>query len=201
MLKTLIFDLGKVIVPFDFERGYQAMAERSGLDATDVRKRIAATQCVLPYETGQLETAEFVRTINRALGQNFTVDEFQELWSIIFLPETLLPEELFVTLKERYRLVLLSNTNDLHFNFIQKRYRLLRHLDEYVLSYKAKAAKPDHRIYQAAIRAAQCRPEECFFTDDIPEYVAGAQAAGIKAVQFQGYEPLLVSLREHGVEI
>ena len=201
MLKTLIFDLGKVIVPFDFERGYQAMAERTGLDPTDVRKRIAATGCVVPYETGQLETPEFVRTISRALGQTFSVDEFQELWSIIFLPETLLPEDLFVQLKQRYRLVLLSNTNDLHFNFIQKRYKLLRHLDEFVLSYKAKAAKPDHRIYQAAIRAAQCRPEECFFTDDIPEYVAGAQAAGINAVQFQGHQPLLASLREHGVEI
>ena len=201
MLKTLIFDLGKVIVPFDFERGYQAMAERSGLEAADVRKRIAATACVGPYETGHLETPEFVRTISRALGQNFSVDEFQEIWSIIFLPETLLPEEFFVQLKERYRLVLLSNTNDLHFNFILQRYRLLRHLDEFVLSYKAKAAKPDHRIYQAAIRAAQCRPEECFFTDDIPEYVAGAQEAGIHAVQFQGYQPLLASLRAHGVEI
>lgn len=201
MLKTLIFDLGKVIVPFDFERGYQAMAERTGLTPADVRARIAATQSVAPYERGDLSTPEFVRTITRALNSPLSVEEFQDVWSIIFLPETLLPEELFVQLKERYRLVLLSNTNDLHFTFIHQRYRLLRHLDEFVLSYRARAAKPDHRIYQAAIRAAQCRPEECFFTDDIPEYVEGARAAGIKAVQFQGYEPLLVSLREHGVEI
>jgi len=201
MLKTLIFDLGKVIVPFDFDRGYQAMAERTGLAADDVRARIAATGAVVPYEAGQIETPDFVRAIGQALHHEITIDDFQQLWSIIFLPETLLPESLFESLKGRYRLVLLSNTNDLHFTFIRERYPLLKHFDQFVLSYEAKAAKPDPRIYQAAIAAAQCRPDECFFTDDIPAYVAGAQSAGIRAVQFQGYEPLLVSLREHGVAI
>jgi putative hydrolase of the HAD superfamily len=201
MLKTLIFDLGKVIVPFDFQRGYQAMAERTGLAPEEVRTRIAATNTVAPYESGLMETPEFVGVVNSALGQEFAVDEFQLLWSTIFLPDTLLPESLFESLKHRYRLVLLSNTNDLHFRFIRERYPLLRHMDEFVLSYRAKAAKPDPRIYQAAIAAARCRPEECFFTDDIPDYVAGARAAGIQAVQFQGYDSLLESLREHGVAI
>ena len=201
MLKTLIFDLGRVIVPFDFERGYRAMAERTGLEAAEVRARIVATGCVAPYETGLLETPEFVRTISEALEHPITVEEFQQVWSIIFLPETLVPEALFVRLKERYRLVLLSNTNDLHFRFVRQRYPLLRHLDQYVLSYEEKAMKPDPRIYAAAIRAAQCDPGECFFTDDIPEYVAGARQAGIQAVQFTGYEPLLAALRSHGVEI
>jgi glucose-1-phosphatase len=201
MLKTIIFDLGKVIVPFDFERGYQAMAELTSLSAAEVRARVAATQTVGPYETGLIETTEFVRTISDALGHRFEIDHFQQIWSHIFLPETLLPESLFAALKQRYRLVLLSNTNDLHFRFIRERYELLRHLDEFVLSYEVKAMKPDARIYAAAIAAGRCEPHECFFTDDIADYVAGARAAGIKAVQFQGYEPLLQSLREHGVEI
>lgn len=201
MLKTLIFDLGKVIVPFDFERGYRAMAGLTSLSPGEVRARVAATQTIVPYETGAIGTPEFVRIIGQALGHEFAVDHFQRLWSAIFLPDALLPESLFAALKERYRLVLLSNTNDLHFRFIHERYPHLGHFDEYVLSHEVKAAKPDPRIYAAAIRAAQCEPGQCFFTDDIPDYVAGARAAGIRAVQFQGYVPLLASLREHGVDI
>lgn len=201
MLKTIIFDLGRVIVPFDFERGYGAMAALTGHDAAEVRARLAATGAVAPYETGLMDSEEFVRVVNEALGAGFGVGEFQAIWSSIFLPETLLPESLFLELKQRYRLVLLSNTNDLHFRFIRERYPLLRHLDEFVLSYEAKALKPDPRIYAAAVRAARCEPGECFFTDDVADYVAGARAAGLHAVQFRGYEALRESLREHGVAI
>jgi glucose-1-phosphatase len=201
MLKTLIFDLGKVIVPFDFERGYQRMAELTGLTAVEVRARVAATNSVVPYERGDLSTAEFVRTIGEALQHPFEVAHFQEIWSAIFLPDTLLPEALFAALKTRYRLVLLSNTNDLHFRFIREHYPLLRYFDAYVLSHEVRAAKPDPRIYAAAIAAAGCAPHECFFTDDIADYVAGARAAGIHAVQFAGYETLLRDLREAGVAV
>jgi len=54
-----------------------------------------------------------------------------------------------------------------------------------VLSYEVKAMKPSPAIYREAIARAQCRPEECFYTDDIPAYVEGARREGIDAVQFQ----------------
>jgi putative hydrolase of the HAD superfamily len=95
--------------------------------------------------------------------------------------------------------VLLSNTNDLHFRFIRERYPLLRHFDAFVLSYEVKAAKPDPRIYAAAIEAAGCAPHECFFTDDVEAYVDGARRAGIHAEQFTGYENLKGHLAGLGV--
>ena len=60
--------------------------------------------------------------------------------------------------------------------------------------------KPNPRIYAEAIARAQCAPEECFFTDDIPEYVAGARAAGIDAVQFQSATQLESALKERGIK-
>jgi HAD superfamily hydrolase (TIGR01509 family) len=59
--------------------------------------------------------------------------------------------------------------------------------------------KPDPAIYQAAITAAGCRPEECFFTDDIAAYVDGARSMGIDAVQFQSAEQVLRELAARGV--
>jgi putative hydrolase of the HAD superfamily len=82
---------------------------------------------------------------------------------------------------------------------IRARYPILRHFDAYVLSYEVGAMKPEPRIYAAAIEAAQCAPQECFFTDDIPEYVEGARQAGIDAVVFEGAEALERELRARGV--
>jgi glucose-1-phosphatase len=62
------------------------------------------------------------------------------------------------------------------------------------------AMKPSPKIYQAAIEAAQCAPEECFFTDDIPAYVEAAREHGIDAVQFQSCEQIQRELRTRGVE-
>jgi putative hydrolase of the HAD superfamily len=59
--------------------------------------------------------------------------------------------------------------------------------------------KPADPMYEAAIRSAGCRPEECFFTDDMPAFVEGARRHGIDAVQFTGLEQLEKELRLRGV--
>jgi glucose-1-phosphatase len=185
MLKCIIFDLGRVLIPFDFQRGYSLMSERCGLPPEEIRTRIRNLDIVNPYESGQVDTASFVAAVNSALGVSMPVQEFGDMWNAVFLPDTLIPEALLEELKPRHRLVLLSNTNDLHYNMIDARYPILRHFDERVLSYKVGAMKPDPRIYLAAIAAARCAPEECFFTDDVPAYVEGAKKMGIDAVQFE----------------
>ena len=59
--------------------------------------------------------------------------------------------------------------------------------------------KPQAEIYRAAIEAAQCSAGECFFTDDIPEYVEGARQFGIDAVQFESREQIERELRARGI--
>jgi len=117
----------------------------------------------------------------------------------IFLPETLISEEMLEEIAKTHRLVLLSNTNHIHFEGILTNYPLLRHFHEYVLSYKVGAMKPLPLIYEAAIKAAQCTPEECFFTDDIEAYVQAARKMGIDAVQFQSEAQIREELRLRGV--
>jgi HAD superfamily hydrolase (TIGR01509 family) len=61
------------------------------------------------------------------------------------------------------------------------------------------ALKPEDRIYEEAIARAQCTAQECFFTDDIAEYVAGAQRAGMDAVQFHSAAQIEQELLDRGV--
>jgi putative hydrolase of the HAD superfamily len=200
MIRTIIFDLGKVIVPFDFARSYDRMAPLCNLTHEQMRERLWGCDLVWRYETGQIESRDFVQKVGNLLGFQPDFEQFCDMFTSIFLPDTLLPDSFVGALGERYRLVLLSNTNEIHFNMIERTYPILRHFDEFVLSHRVGATKPDPKIYEAAIAAAQCRPEECFFTDDIPAYIEGAKAAGIDAVQFENHEQIERELRARGLE-
>lgn len=199
MIKAVIFDLGRVIVPFDFQRGYATLEPLCGIPAAEIPKRIAATGLVPLFESGGIAPRDFVRELSSRLEIEIGYEHFCEIWSSIFLPYTLIPEEMLRGIARNYRLVLLSNTNPIHFEMIRENYPLLRHFHAYVLSHEVGAMKPLPLIYQRAVEAAECLPEECFFTDDMPEYVAGARAHGIDAVRFESAEQVGRELDLRGV--
>jgi glucose-1-phosphatase len=201
MIRTIILDLGRVLVPFDFARGYARMSQRTGLPPDDIRSRIVASGLVHRLESGQIRDDDFVHQITALLGVAMSFEEFSEFWSSIFLPETLIPEDWVRQLRTRYRMVLLSNTNGIHYAMLRAAYPILQHFDAYVLSHEVGAMKPDPKIYAAALAVAQARPEECFFTDDVLEYVEGARRAGIDAVQFENADKLRADLAARGVVI
>jgi putative hydrolase of the HAD superfamily len=198
-IQTVVFDLGKVIIPFDFTRGYRAMEGLCGLPAAEIPRRIGSTDLVIRFETGLISAQDFVAELSELLGLDVGYERFCEIWSSIFLPETLIPEAMLEGLKRRYRLLLLSNTNAIHFGIIRERYPLLRHFDDFVLSHEVKAMKPAPAIYREAIARAGCAAGECFYTDDVAAYVEGARKEGMDAVQFVGLEPLEKEMRERGI--
>ncbi|WP_321471008.1 HAD family phosphatase [uncultured Paludibaculum sp.] len=199
MIRTVIFDLGRVLVPFDFQRGYLAMSEHCGLPPEEVRARLGRDGLVPGFESGEFDGPEFVRRVAELMETQISYERFSEIWSSVFLPHTLIPESMVEAIRRNYRTVLLSNTNPIHFDMLSDTYPILKHFDAYVLSHEVKAMKPLPRIYEVAIQQAQCAPGECFFTDDVAEYVEGAKRAGIDAVQFQDHAQIEAELRARGV--
>ena len=200
MIKTIIFDLGNVLIPFDFTRGYRGMEELTGLTAAEIRARISATDLVQRFESGLIESKDFVSGLADLLGTPFGYETFAGIWSSIFLPHTLVPESLIEALHRKYRLQVLSNTNPLHFEMVSATYPILRHFDSYTLSHEVKAMKPDPRIFASALADAGCQPQECFYTDDIADYVEAARRQGIDAVQFQSGSQVEEELRARGID-
>ena len=189
MHKAIIFDLGRVLVNFDFKRGYRALEGLCPYTAAEIPKRLSTCGLVEQFETGLIEPRDFVAQISAALNLGIAYQQFCEIWSSIFT-ETLVPEAMLEALAARYRLLLLSNTNAIHFEGLRQTHTMFRHFHHLVLSYEVKAMKPQPRIFQAAIALAGCRPEDCFYTDDIAEYVAAAQNLGIDAVRFESLAQL-----------
>lgn len=200
MIKTIIFDLGKVLIPFDLARGFAALAPHCPYPLEEIPRRVASTDLVTRFEEGKVPPDDFVRQFSDLLGLNIGRPQFCELWSAIFFPQTLIPEELLERLHRRYRLIVLSNTNAIHFDMVRERYPLLGHFDAFVLSHEVGALKPDPRMYQTAIERAGCHAEECFFTDDIAAYVEGARRLGLDAVQFESAAQIERELKARGVE-
>jgi putative hydrolase of the HAD superfamily len=198
MYKAIIFDLGRVLVDFDFQRGFQALEGVCPYDAAEIRRRIAATDLVERFETGLIEPPDFVAQLSGILSLDIDYAGFCKLWSGIFT-DPLLPDAMLEGLAARYRLVLLSNTNAIHFETIRENYPMLRHFHDWILSYEVHAMKPRPEIFQAALECCGCRPEECFYTDDIAAYVEAAQRLGIDAVQFESPAQLERELKARGI--
>jgi putative hydrolase of the HAD superfamily len=198
MYKAIIFDLGGVLVHFDFRRAYQSMAEVCPYAAGAISERIAATGLVERFETGLVEPGDFFAQLSRTLELRLDYDGFCRIWNRIFTVP-LLPESLLEGLASRYRLLLLSNTNAIHFAMIRQAYPMLRHFQEVVLSFEVRALKPGPEIFRVAIGRAGCRPEECFYTDDTAAHVDAARALGIDAVRFVDRDQLERELTARGI--
>ena len=186
MHKAILFDLGKVLIHFDFKRGYRALEGLCPHSAEEIPRRLSGTGLVERFETGLIEPRDFVAQMSQILELQADYDQFCKIWSCIFTDE-LIPESMLEGLHSHYRLVLVSNTNALHFAMLRESYNhMLRHFDELVLSHEVRAMKPRSEFYEAAIAKAGCRPEECFYADDIPQFVAAARQMGIDGVVFEG---------------
>jgi putative hydrolase of the HAD superfamily len=146
-----------------------------------------------------VEPGVVAERVSSALGLNVSFENFQEMWSSIFLPETIVPESMLAGLHKNYRLLLLSNTDSIHFHWVRARYAILRHFDGFLLSFELGLRKPEPAIYQEAISRASVGPAEIFFTDDRQDNVEGALQAGIDAVQFESLEKLQRDLEFRGV--
>ncbi len=198
--KAVLLDLGNVIVGLDMDRFYRAVALLCPFGFEEIPDRIRDAGLYEPYERGEILSDEFHHRFCEALQINgVAFDEFGRLWGDMFQPAPLLSSELLRGLSARYPLLLLSNTNELHFRWIRRHYPLLEHFRDYVLSYQVGAMKPSPEIYREAVRRAGCDPEECFFTDDVAENIAGARRVGIDAQLFAGEEQLQRQLAERGL--
>ena len=195
MIKTIFFDLGNVIIPFDFKRAYAKLQLLCDYPVTEIPQRMLGTDLVSRFESGQIAAEQFVKEFSAVLEIRIGYEEFCDLWTSVFLPEPLIQESLLEDLGRRFPLMILSNTNPIHFHMLEAHYPLLSRFDHSVLSYEVGALKPSAKIFEAAIARAGCEAQECFFTDDLAVNVEAARENGMDAVQFQSAAQLEGELR------
>ncbi|MGO9227624.1 MAG: HAD family hydrolase [Bryobacteraceae bacterium] len=198
MYRAILLDLGNVLIDLDFSGGYSALEGLCPYPEAEIRRRIAATDLPARFETGLVGSRDFHAELGALLELKVDYDRFCAIWNSIFRG-VLIPEGMIEGLARRYRLVMVSNTNPIHFEMVQRRYPVLRHFHERALSYQVKAMKPRPEIYLEAVRLAGCRAGECFYADDIPAFTEAARTLGIDAVTFESAAQISVEMCRRGI--
>jgi putative hydrolase of the HAD superfamily len=197
MIKAFIFDIGNVLLPFDFSVAMRRLREKSGADFP-----AGAMEPVnRAYESGEIGRTEFLKRLREALRYTGTEEELVAAWEDIFTENGAMTE-LVGRLRRRFPLYLLSNTSDLHLDYVRRAFPVFEHFTDGVYSFRVKSMKPERAIYETARRQFGVRPEETMFIDDLAANVATARELGFVAVHYDRarHGRLLAALEAAGVE-
>ena len=196
MIRAVVFDFGNVICSFDPGLFIRHIATYSALS----KKELAATvmtRCddlMNDYESGRISSHDFFVMMSGRCRLSAPEPAFVKAFVEIFtpIPETL---ELLRRLKGRYRLGLLSNTNEWHYQHGILRADAYPIFDTVTLSFEVKAMKPHRRIFEDAMAKLREPPEACVYIDDLCENADAAAKLGMHAIHYTGHEGLMKDLR------
>jgi putative hydrolase of the HAD superfamily len=199
-IKGVIFDFGGVIHSFDFGMFFRSLAGRADRTFGEMSSLVAGSGLPRRYESGEISSREFFHEMGSLIGLRVSEEEFVSAFVAIFSPiEPTI--RLIRGLSQSYRLGLLSNTNEWHFEHHIRTVDVFPLFDAVTLSYQVRAMKPAEGIYRDSLRKIGLPPEECVFVDDLEENVAGARRMNMHAIHYTGHERLISSLTELGVVV
>lgn len=201
MIRTVVFDMGNVLVRFSHERMCEQIGRLCGRTGGEIAVILLQSGLQWDFERGRVSEAEFHRRFEEAAGRQVLLDDLRHAASDIFVPNDDVREVVLALKQAGHRLVLLSNTSIAHYEFIRSRWDFLDPFDELVLSYEVGAIKPEPAIFEAALAAIRCRPEEAFYTDDVPAYVEAGRSHGLDAEVFTTAVALRGCLAERGIDL
>ena len=180
MIKNIVFDFGDIFINLD----KKLFAEE--LQRIKISQESEETLPILhQYEMGLVSTDEFLTFFEERL--NVSQDTLKRAWNSILLD---FPKERMrfiqnLSESKKYRLFLLSNTNDLHISWIQKNWGTERYnafkicLEQFYLSQEINLRKPNNNNYEFVLSTNDLVPKETLFIDDTKENTDAAKALGI----------------------
>src|SRR5688572_11687020 len=185
MIKAVVFDLGKVLVDFDYGIAARALAARSRVPVEEVRHVIDQSQLLVTYEMGKLATKLFHNQVCEATGFCGDIDEFGRLFGDIFTP---IDEMIALHAKLRAAGVatyIFSNTNELAVAHIRRTFPFFSNFDGYIYSFEEGAMKPSAVIYEAVERRAGCSGNSILYIDDRLENIVTGRERDWSVVHHQ----------------
>jgi HAD superfamily hydrolase (TIGR01509 family) len=182
MIEKVLFDLGNVLMRFDFDRAYNAMAEHDA--EVHTLKGEAMDALKIEYETGQISTEEMFQRTAELSGYTGPQEHFERSWEDIFEPNTPMVTFLRDLQTRGIPRYLLSNSNDLHVRHIERAYNVLEPFNDIIFSHHAKAMKPDEIIFEKAITQFDLDPSKTAYIDDLADNIATGRRLGFQCIHY-----------------
>jgi putative hydrolase of the HAD superfamily len=198
-IEAVVFDYGNVISRFDVRLYINAITPYSSLAPEDLLQSLRNSSTVIgSYESGGISSDEFLMRISENCSLSITREQFLKAYNNIFEPIES-TQGLIRRLHGRYRLGLLSNTSEWHFQYEISRNPVFPLFEAVTVSHEVKARKPEKAIYLDMLNKLSLPPAACVYIDDIAEFAAAATTLGMHGVHYTTHGKLLEDLAELGI--
>ncbi|HTI70794.1 MAG TPA: HAD family phosphatase [Candidatus Limnocylindria bacterium] len=180
--KAIVFDLGKVLLEFDYWRAARALAAESDVSDEAMKHLLDQSPLLFRMESGEMTSAEFYFQIQRLTGVRHAQEDFRTSFGDIFAeiePMIALQRDMRASGIPTY---IFSNTNDMAIEHIRRTYPFFAHFDGYVLSYEAGAMKPSPVIYDAVEKMTGLAGPDLLYIDDRVENIETGKARGWQTI-------------------
>ncbi len=185
---VFIFDLGKVLVDFDYSIAAKKIAARSAKAPEDLHAFLGSSPLLADYECGRLNREQFYQAIRAAIGFRGDLAEFGSHFADIFseMPGTI---ALHAELRRRgFKTFIFSNTNDLAIEHVRRNFPFFKNFDGYIFSYEVGAMKPAAKIYEAMEKMCGRSGADLIYLDDRAENIAAGVGRGWRAIVYESPE-------------
>lgn len=189
MIKNIVFDLGGVLVPLNRQECEAAFGNIGFNDFGKILNEYVQGGFFLDYEKGTITTGEFRDILRGYIDNKVTNHQIDTAMGsfLEIIPDDKL--ELLISLKSRFKLYMLSNTNEIAMNIVKPFFNkgnltISDYFDKLFLSYEMKMAKPDSEIFIKMATDASLEASETLFIDDSPANIQTAQELGFKTLLF-----------------
>jgi putative hydrolase of the HAD superfamily len=184
-ISAVCFDLGKVLLHFDWKIMLERIAQKSPLSPDEISRLLKEDPQAIVYETGGITSAKFFAHLKKRLHYKGNARELRACFSEIFTP---LADHIALAalLAPHYPLAIISNTNEAHIVHAEATYSFFTLFHARIYSHEVHLMKPRREIYQAALTAlGGIDPLEALFIDDLEANILGASKLGWQTIHLR----------------
>lgn len=199
LIDAVVFDIGRVLIDFSFDRAFEAAAVFAKLPPREIRARLFGEsefagkdreRDVVEFECGRISALEFHARVEKQLECSFPFPAFVEAWNCIFTGEVESTLHLMRQLRAggKVKVGILSNTNQLHFEYLRARMPVFDELEHVYASHEIGHRKPDADSFHYVLREMNVAANRTVFVDDLPDNIHAARTLGMHTVHVTAHD-------------
>jgi HAD superfamily hydrolase (TIGR01509 family) len=193
---AIIFDLGKVLVDFDYSIAARKVAARSTKQVPDLQHFLGSSPVLARFESGLLTREQFFDEMRQITGFTSDIGEFVSDFADIFVPIPAMIGLHEEVRRRGFQTYIFSNTNDIAIGHIRREFPFFKHFDGYIFSYEVGAMKPGAKIYEAMEKMSGKSGANLIYIDDRSENIATGNARGWRTVLHETPEKTRTALEK-----
>ena len=197
-IKSIIFDLGGVILNLNYSKTEDEFKKIGVLNFKEFYSQKKQTLLFDDFEKGNIKSEEFISSFKESENLKIKEIDFINAWNAMLLGIPIKNLQFIDGLKKDYKIILLSNTNEIHIkkfeddlkknNILEQFYKCF---DKIYYSSRTGKRKPEENCFNQVLEENGLIAENTLFIDDSIQHIEGAKKAGIKTFHLKKNKSIL----------